>query len=578
MRQGASGWARQLRATLVPAPAPLAIGSATCAVIAAATIAGVGVWTGHLVATGMAYFGVACASVFVTAGVYRARLLALVCQGAGAVAGFGLGSLAGPAWSKIVIAVLVAFVAGLIGAVGRLITSGAVMAVIGVAFAEFSGLAMPWWQQSLCYLLGTAAVGVIAVAPWVVRRNRMERAAVAAVFEASAELFRLVPSKTAAAARARLVAASATAQEAVAGHRLVPISVRSPTGDDLLTAFESAKSVALAAAASYADGRSTDEATIDAVRAAGDRLRRNDASVDPALDAVVKKTADETDRRTNLRLSLTTRRFQEAMRTATTGSAMTAAARLALCMGVATAVTCILHRESHAFWIPLTVGVIVRPEYGSVFVRTVNRGAGTVVGALIAAGLIAIFGSGGSVAIAAAVALGFGVLFAPRLYGLAVVGITCSALLSACIGTADPAYPGIRALDTLLGCAIAIIFGYLLWPGRRTLFNDTHLGEATAAARHYLTEAARLPRERDDWPPTRDAAYRMAHRSREVAQRGLLEPGPASTYAMDALQAALALEDQVDAITALATRVERQLHPATGGEVEALLRRINGYE
>ncbi|OPX08587.1 hypothetical protein B1964_26250 [Gordonia sp. i37] len=150
-----------------------------------------------------------------------------------------------------------------------------------------------------------------------------------------------------------------------------------------------------------------------------------------------------------------------------TPAAVHNSARTALCLGVATAITVAVHAPEHGFWLPLTVAVIVRPEYGSVVGRTVNRVAGTVIGAAVAAGVVAIWPSGIVVAVAASVGLAFAVLTGPKLYGLRVVGITLSALLSASVGAPDALGPEIRLLDTLAGAAIAVVFGYVIWAGSK---------------------------------------------------------------------------------------------------------------
>lgn len=158
------------------------------------------------------------------------------------------------------------------------------------------------------------------------------------------------------------------------------------------------------------------------------------------------------------------RRLLDALRPALNRNALGNGLRLALCLGLASATVIALREPSHSYWLPLTVAVIVRPEYASVFVRTVNRIAGTVAGAITASVILFVAPGAWFVAIGAALAIGFAVLAAPRSYGLSVVGITASALLSASIGTPDPAFPLSRVLDTVLGALIAIVFGYLLWP------------------------------------------------------------------------------------------------------------------
>jgi uncharacterized membrane protein YccC len=265
-------------------------------------------------------------------------------------------------------------------------------------------------------------------------------------------------------------------------------------------------------------------------------------------------------------------RLRAAARHGSSRVALLAGLRLAVCMGIATAVTCALHSESHSFWLPLTVAVAVRPEYASVYVRTVNRVAGTAAGAVLAAGAIAVLGSGWPVAIAAAISLGLAVVAAPKLYGLAVIGITCSTLLSSCIGVADPLNPAVRLLDTVVGCVIAIVFGYILWPGRTD--GPVSLAEPAAAVTAYLALAIRPASERSDWVAVRDRAYQLAHQSHRIAQAALLEPRPARTYAADALARAMTLEVLVDEVTAIANHVDFGAATPAAAELADLTGRI----
>jgi hypothetical protein len=137
--------------------------------------------------------------------------------------------------------------------------------------------------------------------------------------------------------------------------------------------------------------------------------------------------------------------------------------RLAFAMGVATLLGATLERGHDSFWLPLTVAVIVRAEYGPVLVRAVNRVVGTMIGALVAALIIVVFPPDGALAVCAILGISFAAFAAPKLYGLSVIGITASALMSSEIGAADPVTPLVRVGDTLLGALIAIVLGHLIW-------------------------------------------------------------------------------------------------------------------
>jgi uncharacterized membrane protein YccC len=544
MRRHWLGW---WTAALQPAPAGWAVVPACWAAVAGLAVAAAGILGAHPDAASLAYFGVACAAVFVTASAYGTRLIFCGCQGIGAAAGIAVGvAVAGSTPVTIAVAAGVAFFSGALGAIGPVATATALMAVIGLSFGEFARLPLVWWQQSLCYLAGTLVVLVIATAAWPIRRDRPEWFAVATVFDCSARLLADVGTDDAASARTALAAASATSRSEVLDHRL---GIRpSRRRQRLLDASAQAEQVALRAADMFIRGRKAPAASVHALHDAARQTRVAQVPVVPS-DLLARAPERRPPRRAADRMTM-------AVRTATNRTSVLAGLRLSLCMTVATATTSALHSESHSFWLPLTVAVAVRPEYGTVFVRAVNRVVGTVFGGAIAAVVLLAAGSGWPVAIAASLCLGFAVFAAPKLYALSVVGVTCSALLSTSITRPDPTSPGIRTLDTLLGAAIALVFGYLLWPGRRQLPARETLREAAEAAAAYLRQATLLPNERRAFTAAVDLAYKRAHQSRQALQAALREPSPVRDQAAALLPAALALEDLVDDITGIANDVD----------------------
>jgi uncharacterized membrane protein YccC len=249
-------------------------------------------------------------------------------------------------------------------------------------------------------------------------------------------------------------------------------------------------------------------------------------------------------------------------------------ARIGLCVGSATALAILLHPPEHAFWIPLTVAVVLRPEYGPVLVRSLHRLAGTVVGIGAVAVLFAITSTPAWLAAAAALALGLAAFAAPRLYGLAVVGITGSALLSIAVGDPRGLQPGARLLDTVLGCAVALVGGVGLWP-RRGLPDQPRTFAATTAA---LARQIDLELRPDSAAPARSAvteeAYRRAHAWSTELERDLAEPDPGRTAAAW-LPVALQLERTVDLVCAAGTRVRQApgaVLPDRGADLRNLLR------
>jgi uncharacterized membrane protein YccC len=567
---------------LHPNAVPWAVVPALRAALAVAAVAVAGALAGGLVEVGLMYFGASCAAVFVTAGVYQVRLLTALGQFLGAATGLSLGCLAPHTFvSEVALAVLVGLVAGAVGTVGPVLTVGAVMAAIGLAYGQFAGVDLPWWQQAGWLLLGTAVVAGVAVAPWLVRRDHYQRAAVAAIVDAAASVLDAdrADAEGARHARGDLAGASAQARAALRDHRLRSGLSRRPGLRRRQQGLAAAERLALAVASAHAGRDVVPRATADAVHVAAGALRAGREVPDddglagpaPLLDALHDLAHPDGVTPDWPSASL---RWRSGVRAATSRPAVTAGLRLALCLGIATAVTAAWHDQTHSYWLPLTVATVVRPEYASVFVRSVNRAAGTLAGAVVAATVLVVLPSGLPTAVLAAAAIGLAVAASPRSYALSVLGITCSALLSASIGTRDPVFPAVRLLDTLAGTAIALVFGYLLWPGRRGVPETVRIAEATRAAGLYLDQALLPAARRADWALVRDRAYRLAHTSRAAAYSSLADPPPTSTRAAAVLPVALALESLVDEITRVETVGARDGGAEKGAEIAVLRGRL----
>src|SRR3712207_9480893 len=63
--------------------------------------------------------------------------------------------------------------------------------------------------------------------------------------------------------------------------------------------------------------------------------------------------------------------------------------RLTLCMTVAEVARQLLPIE-RPYWVLLTVAIVLKPDFGSVFTRAVQRGAGTLLGVLIGSLLLSV--------------------------------------------------------------------------------------------------------------------------------------------------------------------------------------------
>jgi hypothetical protein len=546
---------RSIAGSLRPSKAPWAVGPALWATGTAALIAGTGVLFGQLQLVGLAYLGAACAVIFLVRGFYRARWWAWVSQAIGGAVGISVGAQLWPGFGagQVLTAAVAGAISGMVGGAGPSAPAFGLMLSIGLAFGQFGGSSLPWWQQALWYFVGTSVAAVSVLAPWAFHRDKPERRAQAAVYFAAADLCAAIGTERAGAARDRLAAASAVARAA-----------RDRRGADL---------VAFAAATLYAQGRPVPDAAMSAIHQAGQQIwdgepvsvafSEADAGTDPGLVELADALSRQPKRPGTVRPE--TLRPSALLRAATSRAGLANGLRLALCMGVATALTVAMRQPAHSFWLPLTTAVIVRPEYASVFVRTVNRIFGTLIGALVATVVLAVLAPGVPLVVVTALALGFVVLSVPKLYGLAVIGITTSALLSQAIGQVDPVAPAVRLLDTFVGAAVAVVFGYLLWPDARRFPAYAQLVGGLKASHCYLNEAVKPAAQRRHWQPVRADAYRLAHQVRATAEAAALEPPPVSSLALRVIPAAIELEDTVDAITAVGSAVD------AGGEASALV-------
>lgn len=230
------------------------------------------------------------------------------------------------------------------------------------------------------------------------------------------------------------------------------------------------------------------------------------------------------------------------------------AVRLMICMSIAE-----ITRQSltlpRPYWVVLTVAIVLKPDFGSVFTRAVQRGAGTLVGVLIGSGLLAIVPRGPWVLVAMTAAAAVLPWARDASYGLFSVFLT--PLVIMLLDLAVPGGTGLvgaRLIDTLIGCGIVLVFGYLLWPQtwRAPLDQALH---GTALALDSFVHAAFAGD-----PVARRRARRLTYRGltevQTQLQRRLAEPPPISSRAAAWWPVIVQLERTADAVTeaVIATR------------------------
>lgn len=154
------------------------------------------------------------------------------------------------------------------------------------------------------------------------------------------------------------------------------------------------------------------------------------------------------------------------------------AIRLSLCIGLAEVISRIFQDHlQRAYWIPMTIAIVLKPDYASTFSRSLLRICGTLLGLVIATGLFHLLPQNAVVMISLIVFF----TFMTRWIGSANYGIfalcvgALVVLLLALAGVSPKEVIWARGVNTLLGGGIAILI-YWCWPTSEKL----QISEVTA--------------------------------------------------------------------------------------------------
>jgi uncharacterized membrane protein YccC len=146
-----------------------------------------------------------------------------------------------------------------------------------------------------------------------------------------------------------------------------------------------------------------------------------------------------------------------------------AALRVGIAVGIAGAAGQLLRAE-HPQWIPLSAAAVLQgTNVALARQRALHRAAGTAVGVVIAAGVLAVRPALAVVVLLVAVFQALTEALILVSYGAAVVCITSLSLLLleiAGVGTSVRGLLDARLIDTALGCGIGLAAGLALWPRR----------------------------------------------------------------------------------------------------------------
>ncbi|MBS7739094.1 MULTISPECIES: FUSC family protein [unclassified Chelatococcus] len=139
------------------------------------------------------------------------------------------------------------------------------------------------------------------------------------------------------------------------------------------------------------------------------------------------------------------------------------AVAFALCLGAAYG-THWIYDAAHWFWVPLTVGLVMKPDFGSIRDRALQRIIGTLAGVLIGALTLAFVPKGLPLIAVLSILAGILPWAMQRSYVLQAVFLTPLVLILLDVivpGTGDINYGMQRLLDTAIGGFIVIVIGYM---------------------------------------------------------------------------------------------------------------------
>ncbi len=162
------------------------------------------------------------------------------------------------------------------------------------------------------------------------------------------------------------------------------------------------------------------------------------------------------------------------------------AIRLAVCVAVGDALGRGFSLQ-RSYWLPMTVAIVLKPDFGSTFTRGVLRWVGTFAGLVFATALFQVMPAAPAGQAAAIIALMFVMrCWGPANYGISVAAVTAMiVLLIAMAGVSPREVMAARGLNTAIGGAIALA-AYWLWPTwERTRVQD-EMAQMLDAYRDYF--------------------------------------------------------------------------------------------
>ena len=606
---------------LQPQQAPLNWPAIARAAIAMALPFTIGLAVGQPAYGALASMGALSGVIGDTADAYRMRILNIAIPQLFGAIGVTLGSAVyGHGWYAVAALTGIALVSGMISTIGAVASVSGLLLLLNSVIG--AGLPLPgaWWSAPALMSGGGLLVLLLALLAWPLRSGVPERSAVANTYRTVADLLATCgddPTAGYDAAR-RAVTQSLNQSYDLVLARRARHHGSSPELTRLLAQLNAITPVVEAAPAVHQSGRPLPPQIREAVRhlahavetgytgpigldlpaPTGETTRAVDHALRHAAEVVTAPDVDPRgiDDRLGRPAALRIRMARAARNVLLSSGSWRYGLRLAVCIGLAQILVSTVP-VARSYWVALTITFVMKPDFGSVFSRALLRALGTVAGLVIAAAVLSVVPRGWWEVLVLLVLAPLIPALTPRGYGYQTMAITpVILLLSDVLNHQGTALLLPRLVDSLIGCGIALVAGYLLWPESWHTRVGDRLAVAVADTATYVesafgtsegsvgvtgsevgkSEGPVVGAEVD--PAARARMRRRLYRDLSVIrtefQRALTEPPPTGRLAAGWLPLVVAVERIVDATTAARVRVKHGAPAPSAAEVTQVARQL----
>ncbi|WP_369260695.1 FUSC family protein [Streptomyces sp. R35] len=531
-----------------------------------------------------------------TADAYRLRILNIAVPQLFGAIGVTIGSLVfGHGWVAVAAVTGVALISGMISTIGAVASVSGLLLLLNCVIGAGIPLPGQWWLAPLLMSGGGLLVLVLALLAWPLRSGVPERAAVADTYRTVADLLAAAGTDAYTDLRFAVTQSLNQSYDVVLARRAFHHG-RSPDLVRLLAQLNAVTPVVEAAPAAHQYGKPLPAEVPAAVRHLADAVEtgytgpiglqlpapvsETARAVDQALRhaaAVVTDRAPDPhgiDDRLGRPAALRIRAARAARNVLLSAGSWRYGLRLALCIGLAQVLVSIIS-VPRSYWVALTITFVMKPDFGSVFSRALMRALGTVAGLVVAAAVLTFVPNGWWDVLALFVLAPLIPVLTPRGYGYQTAAITpVILLLSDLLNHQGTGLLVPRLVDSLMGCAIALVAGYLLWPESWHTRVGDRLADAVADTAGYVESAFRSGADPAARARSRRRLYRDLSLIRTEFQRALTEPPPIGRRAAAWWPLVVAVERIVDATTAAGVRVKQGSPAPSTAEVAQVVRQL----